>query len=87
MAEAQPLVAPTTVWPIPDEQRQSTIARVKANILSVAFFSGHQVDEPRAEELAAAAEKKAYTAACVASRTTTGERPAVESLQAYARCE
>lgn len=77
---------PSSTWPVSDAQRQSTVARAKANILSVAFFSGQQVDEAQAEALAVTAEKKAYTAACVASRTTTGERPAVESLQAYARC-
>lgn len=73
------------MWSLSGAQRADTVQRVKWNIASVAFFRGVEIPEAEAEAMAAAAERKAYTVAQVESRTTTGHRPAVDSLKAYAR--
>jgi hypothetical protein len=47
--------------------------------------SSVQLGDAAAAEAAAAIEKKAYTAASVAARTTTGDRPAAEITSGYIR--
>lgn len=73
-------------WQLSDEQRQETIARVTANIASLAFFRGKTITGDVSASTAEAIEKKAYTVARVEARTTTGVRPHAETLEAYTRC-
>eukprot|EP00199_Chlamydomonas_sp_CCMP681_P004761 CAMPEP_0119113444 /NCGR_PEP_ID=MMETSP1180-20130426/43967_1 /TAXON_ID=3052 ORGANISM="Chlamydomonas cf sp, Strain CCMP681" /NCGR_SAMPLE_ID=MMETSP1180 /ASSEMBLY_ACC=CAM_ASM_000741 /LENGTH=120 /DNA_ID=CAMNT_0007101511 /DNA_START=36 /DNA_END=395 /DNA_ORIENTATION=- len=49
------------------------------------FIKGLGISEDTAHQAAVAFERKAYTAAEVAARTTTGDRPRSESIKAYAR--
>mmetsp|Transcript_20566 Transcript_20566/g.61901 ORF Transcript_20566/g.61901 Transcript_20566/m.61901 type:complete len:518 (+) Transcript_20566:140-1693(+) len=78
-------VAAPAQWQLTAEQRASTVRRVTDSITNVAFSRGVSLSLEDAHRGATAAEKTAYTTAQVESRTTTGTRPAVESLQAYAR--
>lgn len=79
MAEA------AVTWSLTQEERDATVTRIAANISSIAFFKGSEISDEAAKAAAVAAEKKAYTAAQVAARTTTGNRPAAETTSAYAR--
>jgi Ran GTPase-activating protein (RanGAP) involved in mRNA processing and transport len=72
-------------WALSDAQRAETVARVRANISSLAFFRGAPIGEAAAAAAAAAAERRAYTTARVEARTTTGSRPHHETLKAYVR--
>jgi large subunit ribosomal protein L31/Ran GTPase-activating protein 1 len=72
-------------WFLSEEQRAETVRRVAENIASLAFTRGVDISDSRADELAAILEKKAYNVARVESRTTTGVRPANESLRSYTR--
>ncbi len=69
-----------------DKERGDTIERLTANIATLAFFKGKELSDQDAKAAAQVIEKKAYTAAQVAARVTTGDRPAGESTSAYARC-
>jgi hypothetical protein len=73
-------------WTLTEEERASTVDRITANIISLAFFRGTPLVDAEARAAAVAAEKRAYTAAQVAARTTTGNRPRAETTSAYARC-
>ncbi len=73
-------------WLLTSKQRSITVGRVTDSITNLAFARGVSLSLEEARRAAAATEKTAYTTALVESRTTTGTRPALESLQAYARC-
>lgn len=72
-------------WSLSDAQRADTIARVRANMSSLAFFRGKPLPPEVVDVEAIAVEKKAYTVAKVEARTTTGVRPHSETLKAYVR--
>ncbi|KAI8468546.1 MAG: hypothetical protein J3K34DRAFT_8402 [Monoraphidium minutum] len=72
-------------WSLSDKERAATAARIAANIATLAFFRGTEVQDAAAAEAAASIERKAYTAAGVAARTTTGDRPAAEIASGYVR--
>lgn len=72
-------------WSLSAEDRDATINRIAKNISSIAFFKGLEISDVDAKAAAVAAEKKAYTAAQVAARTTTGNRPHAETTSSYAR--
>jgi hypothetical protein len=73
------------VWSLDQAQRDETVKRVAANIFTMAFTKGLPISDEDAEKAAVAFELRAYTAAQVASTTTTGDRPHSESTSAYAR--
>lgn len=75
-----------TPWSLSAEEREATVQRIAKNISSIAFFKGLDISDADAKAAAVAAEKKAYTAAQVAARTTTGNRPHAETTSGYARC-
>jgi hypothetical protein len=72
-------------WSLTDKERAATAARIAANISTLAFFKGGEIPDAAAATAAAAIERKAYTAASVAARTTTGDRPAAEITSGYVR--
>lgn len=73
-------------WSLSPEEREATVQRIAKNIASIAFFKGLDISDADARAAAVSAEKKAYTAAQVAARTTTGNRPHAETTSSYARC-
>ena len=74
-------------WSLSEQERNETIERVVASISSLAFFhSKTVVSAEDARRAAVAIERKAYTTAQVAARTTTGNRPISETTSSYARC-
>lgn len=75
----------SSTWSLKPEEREATVERIAKNISSIAFFKGLEVSDAAARQAAVAAEKKAYTAAQVAARTTTGNRPHAETTSGYAR--
>lgn len=77
--------ATITAWQLTAEQRVDTISRVTQSITNLAFARGISLSLEQASKAATAAEKTAHTTAQVESRTTTGSRPVLESLEAYAR--
>ena len=79
-------MADQDAWSLKDDQRAETVRRVAENMASLAFTRGVEMNDSSAQELAVTVEKKAYNVARVESRTTTGVRPASESLKSYARC-
>lgn len=72
-------------WSLTAEQRQDVVERVATNIFTMSFIKGLGVTDEEAHQTANAIEKKAYTAAEVAARTTTGNRPFAETTHGYAR--
>ncbi|KAF6260413.1 hypothetical protein COO60DRAFT_1625705 [Scenedesmus sp. NREL 46B-D3] len=72
-------------WSLSQQEREATVDRIAGNISTITFFKGLEISDDAAKAAAVAAEKKAYTAAQVAARTTTGNRPAAETTSAYAR--
>lgn len=72
-------------WSLTAELRSNTVERVAANISSLSYFKKTVISDEIARQAAAAIEKKAYTAAEVAARTTTGNRPIAETTASYAR--
>lgn len=72
-------------WSLSSDQRKSTVARVAANISSIAFSKGQHFPDADAERAAENAERKAYTVARVEAKTTTGVRPHSETYEAYTR--
>ena len=73
-------------WSLSEKERADTAARIAANLATLAFFRGAaDVSDAAAADAAAAIERKAYNAATVAARTTTGARPAHELAAAYVR--
>lgn len=74
-------------WSLTDAQRAETAARIAGNLATLTFFrGGGELSDAAAAEAGAAIERKAYTAAAVAARTTTGNRPAAEIMSGYVRC-
>lgn len=73
------------VWSLSQAQRDDTVQRVTANIFTMGFIKGLPIDDDTAQKAAVYFEGKAYTAAEVAARTTTGNRPISETTRAYAR--
>jgi len=84
-AAPAPATAVADGWQLTDAQRQETVARLAANLASLAFFRDRAIGADAAEAAALAIERRAYTAAQVSARTTTGCRPAAETTSAYAR--
>lgn len=72
-------------WNLTQAQRDDTIARVSSNIFTMGFIKGLPITDEQAHRAAETFEQKAYTAALVASRTTTGNRPLSETTNTYAR--
>ena len=72
-------------WALDQEQRQETIRRTAENIFALAYSQHKAVTDREAAEAARIVEEKAYTVARIESQTTTGQRPADESLKAYTR--
>ena len=75
----------TEEWTLSDAQREDTVSRIRSNIAAMAFFRSAPLPADVVAAAAVAVEKKAYTVARVEARTTTGMRPAHESLKAYVR--
>jgi large subunit ribosomal protein L31/Ran GTPase-activating protein 1 len=74
------------LWQLTDQQRADTVDRLAANLASLAFFRDRQpLSAPAALDAARDIERRAYTAAQVSARTTTGHRPRAETTSAYAR--
>lgn len=73
-------------WSLTDKERSDTAGRIAANLAALAFSLGREITDAAAADVAAAIERKAYTAAGVAARTTTGDRPAAEITSGYIRC-
>jgi large subunit ribosomal protein L31/Ran GTPase-activating protein 1 len=78
-------MADSSTWSLKPEEREATVDRISKNISSIAFFKGLEISDADARQAAVAAERKAYTAAQVAARTTTGNRPHAETTSGYAR--
>lgn len=74
-----------SVWPLSAAQRQDTVQRTANSIAALAFAKKVEISGEDALGVASAIERKAFTAAEVAARTTTGDRPATESVKSYAR--
>jgi hypothetical protein len=72
-------------WSLSEAQRDDTVRRVTANIFTMGFTKGLPISDELAHQAAVAFERKAYTAAEVAARTTTGNRPHSETTKGYAR--
>ncbi|KXZ42358.1 hypothetical protein GPECTOR_157g96 [Gonium pectorale] len=72
-------------WSLPAAQRDDVVQRLVASICALAHVQGLELSAEVAATAAAAVERKAYTAAEVAARTTTGNRPVSETTSAYAR--
>lgn len=72
-------------WALSPAQREDTVARVAANICGLCHAKGIEVSDEVGRKAALAIEPKAYTAAEVSARTTTGARPLAETTKAYAR--
>jgi len=72
-------------WELDQEKRQETIKRTAENIFALAYSRKRNVSDKEAAEAAKMVEEKAYTVARIESQTTTGQRPADESLKAYVR--
>jgi hypothetical protein len=58
---------------------------VAANLFNIAFTKGFPVTDEVALDAASTFERRAYTAAAVASNVTTGSRPEAETTLGYAR--
>jgi len=72
-------------WSLTDAERLDVVERLTASISTLAFSRNERVADDIAKALAVGIERKAYTAAEVASNTTTGTRPKHETTAAYAR--
>lgn len=72
-------------WTLTSEQRLETRKRTAENLFALAYNRGRQLTDKQAAEAALEIEDKAFTVAKVESETTTGQRPADESLKAYIR--
>ena len=72
----------TDDWILTDAQRAETVARIRANMSTIAFFRSAPLPAEVVEAATTAIERKAYTVARVEARTTTGMRPHHETLKA-----
>ena len=73
-------------WSRSNVQREDTVRRMAANFAAIVFSKGGQINDAEALQAATGIEKKAYIVASVEAKTTTGQRPAEETEQAYIRC-
>ncbi|KAG2492745.1 hypothetical protein HYH03_008911 [Edaphochlamys debaryana] len=73
------------MWSLTAAQREDVVQRLVASICALAHARGQEITAEVAEAVASGVEKKAYTAAEVAARTTTGSRPLAETTSNYAR--
>jgi large subunit ribosomal protein L31/Ran GTPase-activating protein 1 len=71
----------TEDWTLTDAQRAETVARIRTNVSTMAFFRSAPLPADLVEAAAVAVERKAYTVARVEARTTTGMRPHHETLK------
>ncbi len=72
-------------WELPASARSSAREGLMHSVRSLCELKGVKVAEEAALETGRKIEEKAYTAAQVDSRTTTGRRPDAETVQIYAR--
>jgi hypothetical protein len=70
-------------WSLSDDVREAFIERMADTLLATSFHWRRHVGEPASR--ARSVEARAYATACVASTTTTGERPHVEGVRVYVR--
>lgn len=76
-----------TPWSLTAEQRADTVARIRANMASMAFFAKTPLNDAELSAEAAKLEAKAYAVAGVQGTVTNCHRPHAETLQASAaRC-
>ncbi|MEW5304729.1 MAG: hypothetical protein WDW36_007321 [Sanguina aurantia] len=73
------------VWTLTAIQREDVVSRTATNIFIISHSKGKEISEDAAHAAALSIEKKSYTAAEVAAVTTTGNRPASEVTNTYAR--
>jgi large subunit ribosomal protein L31/Ran GTPase-activating protein 1 len=85
MAADKEMAEAPASWSLGDAERAATVERIASTLSNMAFFKGSEIGDADARAAAVALEKKAYTAALVAARTTTGHRPAAETTSGYAR--
>jgi hypothetical protein len=71
----------TEDWTLTEAQRAETVARIRTNVSTMAFFRSAPLPADLVEAAAVAVERKAYTVARVEARTTTGMRPHHETLK------
>ncbi|MEW5318498.1 MAG: hypothetical protein WDW38_009714 [Sanguina aurantia] len=64
---------------------EDVVSRTATNIFIISHSKGKEISEDAAHAAALSIEKKSYTAAEVAAVTTTGNRPASEVTNTYAR--
>ena len=72
------------VFAIPAEQREDVVRRMDDHLAAIGFHCIGQTftnTRAKAEEI----EQRAFSAADVASTTTTGDRPLLESMRLYAK--
>lgn len=74
-----------STWHLTAAQRDDVVQRVVNSICALCHANGVEVTAETALVASTAIEKKAYTAAEVAARTTTGSRPLSETTTGYAR--
>lgn len=72
-------------WNLSPSERSETVRRTAENLFALAYSRQKAVTDKEAREVAEITEAKAYTVARIESETTTGQRPANESLKAYTR--
>ncbi len=72
-------------WQLGRDERNETVRRVAENLFSLAYSRKKAVSDKDAREIAQQIEERAYNTARIESKTTTGLRPADESLRAYTR--
>lgn len=72
-------------WCLSSQEREEVVKRISTNIATLSFSRNREISQEESRKFAVQIEKKAYTAAQVAARTTTGNRPHAESTSNYAR--
>lgn len=72
-------------WQLGRDERNETVRRVAENLFSLAYSRKKPLNDKDAHSIAQKIEEKAYNTARIESKTTTGQRPADESLRAYTR--
>lgn len=77
--------AKMATWALTEQERLDVVERLTLNMCNLAFFRNAAIPGNLAATAAIQIEQKAYTAAQVASNTTTGSRPKAETTSAYAR--
>lgn len=72
-------------WHLTAEQRSETVRRTADNLFALAYSRKKPVSDKQAYEAAQQIEEKAFNVARIESQTTSGQRPADESVRAYTR--